>query len=105
MVINVDDPEENTFSVESNESYSGLIYDIKGNELTIALSPGFEDEGSYEYHFTATDEFGAKRSMSLLVEVNNTNQPPQSIDTDGFNYTETDDFEEYYFNDYLLIQI
>lgn len=101
LIMNVNDPEENKFSVTSVEDYARLIYFMEGKSLIINVLPGFDDEGSYEYQFTATDEFGAESSMSLLVEVNNTNQPPQSIATDGFSYTENDDFEEYYFTDYF----
>jgi subtilisin family serine protease len=101
LVVSVNDPEGNSFTVESKEIYDGLTYSLNGSELTIKITPGYDDEGSYEYSFIATDEYYAKNTMNLQVTVNNTNQAPESIATSGFIYDINDEFEEYYFTDYF----
>jgi subtilisin family serine protease len=101
LAVSVNDPEGNSFAVESLDIYDGLSYSLNGNELTIEIAPGYDDEGIYEYSFIATDEYSAKNTMNLQVTVNNTNQAPESNSVSGFIYDINDEFEEYYFTDYF----
>jgi subtilisin family serine protease len=87
--LNVADLEGNAFNVAPLEAYANLTYELTGSDLAIQYSPVYGEEGSYEFTFVATDEYGAVSEATILVEVMHSNQAPElmmaSIDFEDIN--------------------
>jgi hypothetical protein len=101
IVLDVTDIELNTITVASAETYTGITYSYATNELAIEYLPTYGDEGSYEFIFTATDEYGASNDVSIFVEVVHTNQAPEFIGISTFDIDGIDSYTEYNFADYF----
>jgi hypothetical protein len=98
--IAVSDHEGNTFTVIPAQTYPWLTHTFADGQLTVTLSPDYGDEGSYQYTFTATDEYGASRDMVLSAEVMHTNRAPEYIgSSDLLAYTANGEVFEYSISD------
>ncbi|MBD0400794.1 S8 family serine peptidase [Flammeovirga sp. EKP202] len=79
----ITDPEGDalTYTLDSTIDF-GVIHPIDEKVVQLTFSPDYEDEGQYEVRFTATDEFGAEKSVQIPVEVMNSNRVPEVIQID-----------------------
>ncbi|WP_160144041.1 S8 family serine peptidase [Chryseolinea soli] len=81
MTLSVKDPENNTFTVTAGATYPRLTYSITDNVLTLQYKPDYTDAGTHEFVFEAKDEFGASRTVTVNVMVDNTNRAPKFAGT------------------------
>jgi subtilisin family serine protease len=83
--MRVIDVEKNSISVNGVIGNDFSSFKFKSDLLELAFRPKFGDEGNYLYKLTATDEHGAKRELTIPVEVLHTNQAPVYIgENDAF---------------------
>jgi hypothetical protein len=79
ITLKVKDVEDHHFTITPKQTYAGVTHSLAGEFLTITLAPGFESAGTFVYEFLGKDDLGAESSMTLNVEVLNTNRAPKFI--------------------------
>ncbi len=78
----VTDKENNTYTVTPAEEYPNLLFAESNGLITLTLTPGGLQHGTYSYTLVATDEHGATAEVTLVAEVAHTNQAPGYIATE-----------------------
>lgn len=102
LTYKVVDIENNTFTIDTESSYSNMAYNFANGKLAITLTPGYGDAGNYSYTFSATDEFNAISELKLNVEVIPTNRAPIFVGkSKSLVFHATDSLFEYSLNDYF----
>jgi len=71
--ITATDPENDPVTIASSNLPTGATLSVKG---AFAWTPGYDQAGTYNVKFSATDSLGALDTTSVLITVNNTNRKP-----------------------------
>lgn len=79
VMLKVMDPEKNAITLNAVIGHQFASSTFKADSLKLVFMPKFGDDGMYQYKLTATDEHGAKRELTIPVEVLHTNQAPAYI--------------------------
>lgn len=76
LKVPVTDAEQNTFTVTPSQTYANVAAALSGNLLSITLSPAFGTAGTYQYQFTAVDQYNATSTLTVAVQITHTNRAP-----------------------------
>ncbi|WP_163340812.1 Ig-like domain-containing protein [Desulfopila sp. IMCC35008] len=82
--ISATDPDSDQLSLSGTsipDNAEFVLSNEDSNLGTFTFNPGFDQAGTYQVVFTAEDPSGAKTALTVEIQVDNTNLPPQITST------------------------